>query len=149
MKTPDRVQLTCPYCKKEFPFNNGWLDKEYEAEKTELQRLTREISVLKAQPYSVQRKNEGKIKALGLRIQDCQMRCTALRKVRKLKDQQLENYKFLIYRRIIAEKFGQEFDIDVTSRALQELEAYKISGLMWHEYTKARYKKGVTSIGKL
>lgn len=149
IKTPDIVQLTCPYCKKEFPFNSGDLDKEYEAAKREFIELSREITILKNQPYSVRKMNEGKIKVLGQKVQDAQFRCTAIKKARKLKDQQLNHYKMIIYREIVKDLIGEDAEKKVLEEAVKELEAYKVSGLMRHEYTRSNAKPSVTSTNKL
>ena len=144
-----KVQLTCPYCKQEFPFDNGWIDKEYEEAKREFQECSREITGLKALPWKVQKQHEGKIKALGIRIQDAQARCTALKKVRKLKDQQLNSYMFHIFKGLVRDEVGEKRWKELLDEAQKELEAYELSGLMWHEYTISRSKTPVTSINKL
>ena len=147
--TPDKVQLVCPYCKKEFPFDNGELDTEIERAKKKHQELSVEITHLKSQPISVQKKNEGKIKRIGLEIQDNMQRLTALKKARKLKDQQLNMHKFYIYRGIVEREYGYDVDRKILEETIKELEAYEIGQFMKRDYTRANSKKDVTSINKL
>ena len=144
-----KVQLTCPYCKHEFPFDNGWIDEEYEKAKKDFQDSSAEITRLKSLPRSVQRQYEGRIKALGLRILDAQNRCTALKKVRKQKDQQLNAYSYFIFKGLVRDEVGEKRWNELIEATNKELEAYRLSGLMWHEYTISRSKTPVTSINKL
>lgn len=147
--TPEKVQLVCPYCKKEFPFDNGWIDAEYHREKEMFARLSREITSLKSLPFSVQKKKEGEIKTLGLKIQDCQMRLIALKKVRKQKDFQLKVHEMYIYREIIKRELGEEKEKEILAETIKELEAYEAAEFMKRDYSRANSKKSVTSINKL
>jgi hypothetical protein len=149
INTPQKVQLVCPYCKKEFPFDNGRLDEEIERAKKKHQSMSAELAHLKSRPISFQKKNEGKIKRLGLEIQDTMQVLTALKKARKLKDQQLNMHKFYLYRSIVEREYGYDVDRKILCEAIKELEAYEIGQFMKRDYSKSNSKKDVTSINKL
>lgn len=147
--TPKMVQLTCPYCKQEFPFDSGWIDDEIEGAKKEFQELTAEMTRIRALPRKAQRQYEGRTKILSMKIQDAQMRLTALKNVRKRRDQQLNQYLFHIFKGLVRDEVGEKRWQELLEAASKELEAYEASGLMWHEYTISRSKTPVTSINKL
>ena len=42
------VQMTCPYCKREFPFDNGKLDREISNVGQRIAAINRELAAIKA-----------------------------------------------------------------------------------------------------
>ena len=53
------------------------------------------------------------------------------------------------FKHLVREEIGDEAYLRLVKQAQADTEAYKISGLMRHEYTRANYKTAVTSINKL
>lgn len=144
------LQMTCPHCKQEFPYYNGELD--------------RKISIL-GQRYTTIEKRLANIKALGRDRWDnhtwaersrlvreknkISEELSGLKAVRKACDQQIERFEYMIFKEFIKERHGEEEFRKILALVEEELQAYKASGLMRHEYTRSNAKSDVTSINKL
>lgn len=48
------VQMTCPFCKQEFPFNNGALDRDICVIGQRINQIDRELAEIKSYPAKVQ-----------------------------------------------------------------------------------------------
>lgn len=144
-----KVQLTCPFCHKEFPFDNGELDSEISKlckKLTEAQRWFAEYKLLSYQKKKEQkREREAKVAEVAA----LKERLTTLKSLRKSVDQQLNHYEFQIFKTIVKERLGNVEYQKLLMKAEEELLAYKTSGLMRHEYSRAESKSNVTSINKL
>jgi hypothetical protein len=78
-----------------------------------------------------------------------QKKLAELKAFRKLNDQQVKAYEFLMWKELYKEEYGEEAYKSMLKKVEKEVEAYTISGLMRHEYTRANYKADVISINKL
>lgn len=141
--------MTCPYCKREFPFNNGELDKKIEALKQDYTAVELELSKIKAMHYQKRREMEGRRKVLVERKNEIAKKLVELKTVRKATDQQIRAYEYQLFKNIVKEKYGEVEYRKIYEQVAEELKAYKVSGLMRHEYTRSNAKANVTSINKL
>ena len=143
------VQLTCPFCHKEFPFDNGELDSEISKlgkKLTEAQKYFAEYKLLSAnKKKEKKRERDAKVAEVAA----VRERLTTLKSLRKSVDQQLNHYEFQIFKNIVKERLGNAEYQKLLMRAEEELLAYKTSGLMRPEYSRAESKSNVTSINKL
>ena len=71
-----------------------------------------------------------------------------LRAIRKAADQQLRYAESVIFRELVKARLGEKEYMKLVLEAEKEMDAYKISGQMWHEYSHAR-GQSVTNINKL
>lgn len=143
------VQLTCPFCKKEFPFDNGKIDKEIaelSQKVSEIQKWLSEYKLISAKKKK-ERKRERDVK--GAELLAIQERLKELKSLRKSTDQQLSHYEYQIFKNIVKERLGNIEYRKLMMQAEEELLAYKTSGLMLHEYSRSESKSNVTSINKL
>lgn len=72
-----------------------------------------------------------------------------LKAVRKVADQQIKAHEYLAFKQAVKERCGEEAYREMIAQAEKDVEAYKISGLMRHEYTRSAAKPNITSINKL
>ena len=145
----DKYQLHCPRCNHEFTYDNGYYDKQ-------IAKLGKEISEIHLQlakynrlsTYGKRAKAEWKkrtVIALNEKTKDI----TELKAFRKMCDQQITSMAYITFKNVVREELGEEKYQYLLTKALNELEAYKTSGLMRHEYTRSNSLSNVTNINKL
>lgn len=141
------VQLTCPYCKREFPYNNGKLDAEISKIGQRIITINKEIVEIKHGPKSQETWNRRK--RLTEELATLQEKISGLKAVRKAADQQINAYEHQLLKEAVKDRLGEKEYLKIIAEVEKELEAYRISGLMRHEYTRSNSKSDVTSINKL
>lgn len=144
------IQLTCPFCKKEFPYDNGALDAEIHKLGVRVAQLSKRLSEIKALPSA--KKNAATKKErdnLIAELESRKARLTELKAKRKVVDQQKNLYAFMIFKEIVKDKYGIEEYKKILNQTEEELQAYQASGLMRHEYTRSPHKPNVTSSNKV
>lgn len=143
------VQMTCPYCKREFPFNNGKLDREISDIGQRISSINRELGEIKASGPKARRAAEGRRKVLTLELQQLMERVSRLKAIRKASDQQIKQFEYQAFKELVRDRYGEEEYRKLLAMVDEEIKAYKVSGLMYHEYTRSQHKSNVTSINKL
>lgn len=143
------VQMTCPYCKREFPFDNGKLDHDISQIKQRISAINRELAAIKASGPRARKAAEGRRKVLLMELTSLMEKSSQLKTIRKATDQQIRAYEYQAFKDIVKEMYGEPAFRKILSMVEEEIKAYKISGLMRHEYTRSQHKSNVTSINKL
>lgn len=144
-----KYQLTCPKCKHEFAYDNDHINGKIARNASEITDINKQLAEFKLLPLDERKRRgawENRIKA---RLQELIAENSQLKSFRKVADQQVKYMQFQIFKNLVEEEFGTEAYRRLLRRAEEELEAYKVSGLMAHEYTRANYKTAVTNINKL
>ena len=141
------LQMTCPYCKKEFPYDNGKLDKEISEIGQRIQTIQRKLTDIKYGHKDDESWHEKK--RLTKELVRCQEKIVELKAVRKAADQQIKAFEYQLFKDFVKERFGEVEYRKIFSLVEEELQAYKISGLMRHEYSRSNSKANVTSINKI
>lgn len=142
-------QMTCPYCKREFPYNNGSLDKEISEIGHRILKINQELAAIKASQPTVRRAKEGRRKVLVLELGNLNLKIKELKSIRKACDQQIKLFELRAIKEIIRDRYGEAEYKKVLELMEAELQAYKLSGMMLHEYTRSGSKSNVASINKL
>ena len=143
------LQMTCPYCKQEFPYDNGKIDREISDIGQRIATINRELASIKASQPRVRKAEEGRRKVLVLELTELIEKISGLKTVRKAADQQIKIFEYQAFKGIVRERHGEAEYQKILSMVQEELRAYKVSGLMRHEYTRSNAKANVTSINKL
>lgn len=144
-----RYQLTCPKCKHEFAYDNGHMDSEIAKLSSEVTSLIRQLSEHNLLPKDEQIRRTAWWKRTKAKLAKAQEELAAAKAFRKVADQQVNQFINDAFKHLVREEIGDEAYIRLIKQAKADTEAYKISGLMRHEYSRASYKKDVTSINKL
>lgn len=144
-----KYQLTCPKCKHEFAYDNGHIDAKLASLVAEQQHLQRQLTEHKLLPKDEQFRRTAWWKRTKARFAQVTEEITNTKAFRKVADQQVEKFKNDAFKNLVREYIGDEAYIRLMEKAEAECEAYEISGLMRHEYTRANSKANVTSINKL
>lgn len=82
-------------------------------------------------------------------LEEKKIEISELKAIRKGADQQVMRAKYEILKEIVRDRYGEQAVLEMLKEADKELEAYKVSGLMVHEYTRSNSKSNVTSINKI
>ena len=97
----------------------------------------------------MKRAKEGRRKVLVLEFTNLNIKIAELKAVRKACDQQINRFSLNTIKEIIRDRYGESEYKKVLELMEAELQAYKLSGQMLHEYTRSGAKSNVTSINKL
>lgn len=141
-------QLRCPKCGHEFGYNNGYYDRNIERLGHEIQDIIRQLSQHKLLPYAEQRARTDWYLRTKKTLAEKQEQLSELKSIRKAADQQLDWTQNRIFRELVKERLGEAEYMKLILQAEKELDAYKVSGQMWREYSRSK-GKSVTSINKL
>lgn len=141
-------QLRCPKCGHEFGYNNGYYDRNIERLGHEIQDIIRQLSQHKLLPYAEQRARTDWYLRSKKDLAEKQEQLSELKAIRKAADQQLDWAQNRIFRELVKERLGEAEYMKLILQAEKELDAYKVSGQMWREYSHSK-GKSVTSINKL
>lgn len=142
-------QMTCPYCKKEFPYDNGAIDKEISKIGHRILEINQELAAIKVSQPAVRKAKEGRRKVLVLELGNLNLKIKELKSIRKACDQQIKLFELHTIKDIIRDRYGEAELKKIIELKDEELQAYKLSGMMLHEYTRSGSKSNVTSINKL
>ncbi len=141
------IQMTCPYCKREFPYDNGKLDAEISKTCQRICAINKEIVEIKNGRKT--QETWRRRKRLTEEIAALQEKVSGLKAIRKVADQQIKAYEHQLLKDAIRERVGETEYKKMIAQVEKELEAYRISGLMRHEYTRSNSKSDVISVNKL
>lgn len=144
-----KYQLTCPKCKHEFAYDNDHINGKLARNSAEITDINKQLSQFKLLPADERKRRKAWENRIKARLTELMAENSQLKSFRKVADQQVKYMQFQIFKNLVEEEFGTETYRRLLNRAEEELEAYKISGLMAHEYTRANYKTAVTNINKL
>lgn len=143
-----RYQMTCPKCGHEFAYDNGYYDRNIERLRNEVHLITVQLAQYKALPLEEKNMKQAWKQRLLLRKAEAEKELSELKAIRKVCDQQIKHYEHLVFKELVKERYGEAVYKELLDEMTKELEAYKASGLMLHEYTR-KGGKGVTNINKL
>ena len=132
-----------------FPFDNGKLDRDISNIGQRISTINRELAEIKTAGPRARKAAEGRRKVLTLELHRLIERVSGLKAIRKAADQQIKAYEYQAFKDIVKDRYGEAEFRQILTMVEEEIKAYKISGLMRHEYTRSNSKSNVTSINKL
>lgn len=144
-----KYQLTCPKCKHEFAYDNGHIDSEIARNAAAITSLNRQITEYRLLPADERKRKKAQEDRAKAKLAKLHERQTQLKAFRKNADQQVNQIMMKILKDFIKEELGEEAYKRVIEKAVKEMEAYNVSDMMRHEYTRSNSKANVTSINKL
>ncbi len=144
-----KYQLHCPKCNHEFAYDNDYYDRNIARLGMEIASLTKQLAHHKTLPWSEQKRRTDWYFRAKKALTEKQEEIKGLKEIRKISDQQVKRAEFQIFKNLVKEQYGEAAYKSLLAKMEKELEAYKVSGLMLHEYTRSNAKSNVTSINKL
>lgn len=144
-----KYQMRCPKCNHEFTYDNGYLDRNIAQIGMEIASLMKQLAEYKTLPRQEQKQRKKWRDRTNRLLAEKQEEIKGLKEIRKVSDQQIKRMEYQIFKNLVKEQYGEEVYHRLLDEATKELEAYKVSGLMAHEYSRAGSKSNVTGINKL
>jgi len=144
-----KYQLRCPKCNHEFAYDNGYYDRNIERLGMEIAELTRKLAEHRLLPWPEQKRRTEWWLRTKKSLAQKQEELAGLKAIRKVADQQVHHHMFQVFKNLVKEQYGEAAYQELLEKCKKEVEAYTVSGLMRHEYTKSNAKEGVTSINKI
>lgn len=141
-------QLRCPKCGHEFGYDNGYYDRNIELLGHEIADLNRQLAQHKLLPFPEQKRRTDWWLRTKKALAEKKEQLGELKAIRKAADQQIKYAEAVIFRDLVKERLGEKEYMKLVLEAEKEMDAYKISGQMWHEYSRTR-GQSVTNINKL
>ena len=141
--------MTCPKCKYEFTYDNGYYDKHITRLGNEIRDIQLQLAEHNTLPYHIKMSRTEWWNRAKRSLAEKQKELAELKAIRKVCDQQLKSYEYQTFKNIVKEFVGEEQYHKFIEQMKEDLEAYKISGLMRHEYTRSNSKSNVTGLNKL
>lgn len=141
-------QLRCPKCGHEFGYDNGYYDRNIERLGHEIADLNRQMANHRLLPFVEQKRRTDWWLRTKKALAEKQEQLGELKAIRKAADQQIKYAEAVIFRDLVKERLGEKEYMKLVLEAEKEMDAYKISGQMWHEYSRAR-GQSATNINKL
>ncbi len=142
-------QMRCPRCGHEFAYDNGYYDQNIERLGAEIKEITLQLAEHNMLPWPEKKARTDWWRRAKAALAAKQKELGELKAIRKVCDQQLKAVEFQVFKDLVKERFGEEEFRKLIAEMEKETEAYRISGLMRHEYTRSNAKPGVTNINKL
>lgn len=141
-------QLRCPKCGHEFGYDNGYYDRNIERLGHEIADINRQLAQHKLLPFPEQKRRTDWWLRTKKALAEKQEQLGELKAIRKAADQQIKYAEAVIFLDLVKERLGEKEYMKLVLEAEKEMDAYKISGQMWHEYSRTR-GQSVTNINKL
>lgn len=142
-------QMTCPKCGHEFAYNKEYYDTKISELGVKISKINAWLSEYKTWPYEkrVSRRKEREEK-IAMR-DNLAAEASKLKAFRKSADKELKQFEYNVFKRLVRERLGEAEFMELIAEMEEEIEAYKLSDLMRHEYTRSNSKANVTSVNKL
>lgn len=144
-----KYQITCPKCHHEWHYDNGYYDDNIARLGVEIQDIILQLQKHNQLPKYEQHQRTDWWKLAKRALTEKQKELAELKALRKQYDQQIKAYEYQTFKNLVKEYVGEIKYKELLQQMESELEAYTISGLMRHEYTRSNSKSSVTSIDKL
>lgn len=142
-------QLTCPKCHFEFEYDNGYYDQNIARLGCEIHDIINQLAEYKLLPKGERFAKKEWQKRAKKSLSEKQKEISELKAIRKAADQQLGRYEFEIFKNLVRDAVGEDLYRKLIEEMKSESEAYRISGMMRHEYTRSNSKSNVTNINKI
>lgn len=144
-----KYQITCPVCHHEWHYDNGYYDDNITRLGIEIQTITLQLRKHKQLPKDEQYARTEWWLSAKRALTEKQKELAELKALRKQYDQQIKAYEYQTFKNLVKEYVGEIKYKELLAAMEKELEAYRLSDLMRHEYTRSNSKNSVTSINKL
>lgn len=144
-----KYQVTCPNCKYEWHYDNGYYDDNITRLGIEIHDITLQLQKHKQLPKSEQYAKTDWWLSAKRALTEKSKQLAELKAIRKQFDQQINSYGHVVFKNLVRDVVGEAKYNELIEQMKSELETYQMSGLMRHEYTRSNSKSNVTSINKI
>lgn len=139
-----RVQITCPNCKYEFPYNKESLDKKINNIGNEIQRLSKLINKIEKIPD--ESRNEKELNRIKKEYSDYQKLISDLKMARETLKQEEDRTNYYNLKSIIKEFYGEKEYKRCIDEMLRRSEAYNTKDIMKLDYYSSSTGKPIKKL---
>lgn len=144
-----KKQMVCPKCKHEFTYDNGDIDMQIAQLRRDITLLNTQIQEYKALSGGEKQMRKKWLVYARKELTKKNAELRDLKEFRKVADQHIKKMEFHLFKALTREYVGDQVYFEIIEKMEADLEAYKVSGCMQHEYTRSHHMSSVTSINKL
>lgn len=141
IKKVKRVQLTCPICKHEFPFNLGDIDTRAMELGRDISSINKQLAEFKTLPIEEQKRKLGWKKKTIYKLECLRKECKELKIKSKGVHDELTRQNYSIIKQVIKEFYGDKEFERCINEVIERGKAYNISSTMGIDnYTHSKGK---------
>ena len=144
-----KYQLHCPKCHHEWSYDAGHIDGDIHRLGVEIQDIILQLAEHNRLPKKEQYARTDWWKSAKKALAEKQKERAELKALRKMANQEIKRTVDGFFRQMVQEKIGYSEYVKLCEKAEAEAEAYNVSQMMRHTYTRSGAKDDVTSIGKI
>lgn len=140
------IQLSCPYCKKAFPYANGKIGKEYHENDQRLAAIKQKLNALQ----NVRHTDETWHERTRLMDEEAKLhkRQSELRTIRDQAGEQMMRMEYQALKELIRDEYGDR-ELDRLMRKVKDDLCGNSRGLMQHGYSTSSYRGNIINVTKL
>lgn len=142
------IQMVCPYCKKEFPYENEEVDHEIAENAIAITKIDSRLREIKGAPVFTKELRYEKTRLLQKRS-EISNRQSELKAYRKQAGTMIERMQYDAFKSIIRERYGEKEFHDILNLVEESISAYSIKSTMSQGYSRSPHLSNVTNINKL
>ena len=141
------IQLSCPYCKKTFPYANGKIGKEYHENDQRLAVIKQKLNALQTVRHTDETWNE----RTRLMDEEAKLykRQSELRTIRDQAGEQMMRMEYQALKELIRDEYGDKELEKLMKKVKEDLSSGGKKPLMYNGYSRASYKVNAININKL
>lgn len=144
------MQMTCPYCKREFPYENEEIDRRLHEIGIKIEETKAQLQRYKIMPKYQKTNETWKEKQFYInQLNRLNLEYRELKDFRRKGEFQKGNLEYRAFKSIVKELIGDKKYMELWDKVHEEMKAYDISDLMKKYYSRSSSKPNVTSINKI
>ena len=142
-------QFHCPKCHHEFTYDRDNYDETINELKNDIESIKAQFTEYNQLSYPEREAKKDWYYRTKRKYTAIQKELGKMKSFRAAANKQLQKTTDQVFKSLVKELIGEEAYIELMTKAQEELEAYKVSDMMKHEYTKASGRSTVTKVEKL
>ena len=141
------IQLSCPYCKKAFPYSSGKIGKEYHENDQRLATIKQKLNALQTVRHTDETWQE-RTRLMGEEAK-LHKRQSELRTIRDQAGEQTMRMEYQALKELIRDEYGDKELERLMNKVKEDLSSGGKKPLMYNGYSKAGYKVNAININRL
>lgn len=144
------MQMTCPFCKREFPYENDEVDRRLHEIGIKIEETKAQLQRYKIMPKYQKTNETWKEKQFYInQLNRLNLEYRELKDFRRKGEFQKGSLEYRAFKSLVKELIGDKKYMELWDKVNEEMKAYDISELMKKYYSRSSSKPDVTSINKI
>lgn len=141
------IQLSCPYCKKAFPYSSGKIGKEYHENEQRIAIIQQKLNSLNTVRHTDETWHE-RNRLLDEKTKLYKRQCE-LRTIRDQAGEQIRNMEYQALKELIRDEYGDKEFERLMEKVRNDLSSSDGEDVMRHRYSSSNYRGNIINISKL